>query len=113
MGIITKEVTFELNFKVAKHYIDLGYATKANEIITVKVEDLTSGSNYKVEVECDCCGKHYEIPYRQYARFNHNGKIYCHNCSHKVLNSRENHYLWNPNKTDEERIKGRHYSEYS
>ena len=113
MGLITKEVTFKLNFKVAKYYIDLGYATKANEIITVKVEDLTSGSNYKVKVECDCCGKHYEIPYNQYTRFNHNGKIYCHNCSHKVLNGRENHYLWNPNKTDEERIKDRHYPEYS
>ena len=74
MGLITKEVTFKLNFKVAKYYINLGYATKANEIITVKVEDLTSGSNHKVEDECDCCGKHYEIPYGQYTRCNNNGK---------------------------------------
>ena len=115
MGIITKEVELKFNFlkhNVRKYYTDLGYVKNEDGMIKVKTEDLTSGSGQKIEVKCDECGKRYFIQYNCYIKYNHNGKIYCQNCSNKLFRSGENSPVWNPNKTDEERLIGRHYEGY-
>lgn len=73
MGLITKEVEIKvgghssyyenLGYDVPKHKVKIskehpnGYAFTLNEKFTVKVKDLLKGSNIKVEVSCDCCGK--------------------------------------------------------
>lgn len=42
----------------------------------------------------------------------HNGEYYCSSCCSALFNSGEDNYLWNPNKTEEERLLGRNYPEY-
>ena len=123
MGLITKEVEMLLTNNV-KHYEDLGYeiprAKRGSKFlvprgtrITVKTEDLSKGSHYSVKVECDCCKKIYEQPYQSYCDYNRDGKIYCWNCTERLFASGENHCRWNANITEEERITGRCYPEYT
>ena len=125
MGLITKEVEVGIRGSNTKYYEDLGYTMplKMNKYgkmvidqdtkIVVKVEDLKPNSGIKVDTECDCCSKPSRMTYQGYTKHLHNGFIYCRNCALKILNSGENHPLWNPNLTKEERIEGRHYTEYT
>ena len=112
MGLITKEVTIVTNSSNYKHYVDLGYATKCHEKITIPVKALTHASTVRVEIECDNCHNKYTVKYHSYVRHNHDGLTYCNICSNTVLHSRENNPLWNPNKTDEERNQDRTNKEY-
>lgn len=57
MGIITKEVKIKLWGNNIKHYHDLGYKGNRGDIITVKTEDLTDGSNVSIQYLCDYCNK--------------------------------------------------------
>lgn len=120
MGLLTKKVEVVINSKTIKHYEELGYdipriydkkrnryTIKTGTKIIVKTEDLSKGCAIKVEVKCDCCGKEYKIEYHNYFRHNHNKKTYCKPCGKKILNSGKNNYLWDNNKTDEERENGR------
>lgn len=73
--------------------------------ILVKVEDLSKGSNTIVQVQCDNCGKIYELKYNRYLKQSelHNGELYCCDCANSVLFSGKNNNLYNHNKSDEER----------
>lgn len=51
-----------------KHYKNLGYQVKINDIICVPPEHLTLGSHSKVMVVCDVCGKEYQKSYKQYIK---------------------------------------------
>lgn len=122
--LIETEVYITLHCKNIKYYEDLGYeipryknvagrmVIKRGTKIIVKVCDLTKGSHVKVKAKCDCCGKEYEITYKNYLTHNHNGRTYCNECSNTVLLSGENNPNWNPNRTQEERENGRDYPEY-
>lgn len=55
MGIITKEVEIKLWGKNVKYYNNLGYSGKHGDTVVVKVEDLQSGSNVKIQYLCDYC----------------------------------------------------------
>ena len=120
MGLITKEVEVYVSGKTYRHYDNLGYEfpRKPNGKcdltvpFRVKVEDLTPKSAAKVELECDGCGKKSVSKYYDYVNHNHNGKTYCMDCARKILLSGENHPNYNPNKTNEEREKGRCYPKY-
>ena len=124
MGLLSTEVEIIIDRKVMNHYIELGYDVpmfynKSRHKYTlkraktkVKVEDLTKGSQAIVVCECDECHKKMEMKWVIYFKHNHDGKIYCHKCAIKLLNSGENHHLWNPDKTIEERIQNRKYPEY-
>ena len=124
--LITEEIEVSLNNKTIKYYEDLGYEipryyNKANNRmmvkrgtkILVKVEDLPIGSETKVKVKCDKCGKEYKLSYSSYIKVVHDGKNYCKKCASKVLNSCENNHRWNANKTQEEREVGRKIPEYT
>lgn len=125
MGLITKEVEVNLCNRMIPYYENLGYEipryyyknngkyrVKVGSTIIVKVEDLPPYSRYRVDVECDCCGKMLNLQYAKYRNRLHNGKHYCHSCSLKVLFSGENHPKWNPDISQEEREQQRNYPEY-
>lgn len=114
MTLLTKEVKIKVHNK-KKYYESLGYKIplrktkdgmkmlKDTEIV-VNVKDLPKTSTYKVKVKCNHCGKEYELSYRNYLRYVHEGDVsYCQQCHSKALISGENCYNWNPNLTDEER----------
>ena len=126
MGLLSTEVEIRLKAQNIKYYENLGYeipryynknnhkySVKQETTLMVKIQDLPLNSNVKVEVECDYCHKRYMVRYCDYNKCNHDGKTYCTYCSSKVLISGKNHYYYNPNKTDEERIIGRNYPEYN
>lgn len=82
MGILTKEVEVKLWGNNIKHYHDLGYDGKHGDVITVKVEDLSDGSNVRIEYLCDYCNKEImTIAYADYKRrTNEVNKMACRNC---------------------------------
>lgn len=125
MALLSEYTTVYISGKNQKHFESLGYEipkyynknnsrymVKSGTYITVKTSDLLTGSNIKVHVSCDRCGREYDLPYYKYLHSLHDGKNYCCNCFHKVLISGKNHYLWNPHLTDEDRIRLREYPEY-
>lgn len=124
MGLITKEVEVKINPANVKYLESKGYIIPMalnkrkktmpewGKTVMVKVEDLSNGSHSIVDIEYDCCHTFSNMEYKTYKNFNHNGKIYCQHCNSKILNSRENHYLYKKDKTDEERLNGRAYPEY-
>lgn len=82
MGIITKEVEVKLWGQNVKHYQSLGYKGKHGDIITVRVEDLQSGSNVRIQYLCDYCKKEVvTMAYCDYIRRTKEvNKIACRNC---------------------------------
>ena len=52
------------------------------------------------------------MTYQTYLNTNHDGLTYCKSCAYKHTHIGENNPRWNPNKTDEERIKGRTSDSY-
>lgn len=130
MGLLDKEVYVGVNDK--KYYIEKGYEipviektyyykngkkdrtrfiTPKNTKIKVKIEDLPPKSMVKVNVQCDCCNKKYQIKYQDYDRQNHNGKIYCNKCANTILFTGSNSPRWNDNILQEERINKRKTTE--
>ena len=82
MPILTKEVEIRLWGQNVKHYHNLGYTGKHGDIITVKTEDLTEGSNVKIKYLCDYCQKEViTIVYADYIRRTKEiNKMACRNC---------------------------------
>lgn len=120
MGLLSAEVEMTITSRNATYYENLGYkiprrinkykrvVIAVGEKIRVNVCDLPKYSNVKVLVECDCCKKSRILKYCDYLKnLKPNGENYCLHCSLTIINSGENHYLWNPNITEEERIFGR------
>ena len=126
MGLLSTEVEVGIGNNLS-YYKSLGYIipkyynqnngrhmVKKGTKIFVKVSDLPSGSHAEVNIQCDSCHQQYNMPYKTYLHFLHqNGHIYCHKCACKLFNGGQNHYKWSDNKTDEERILGRHSLEYT
>lgn len=123
MGLITKEVEITLNSRNIKWFEDKGYEIKRKKNnwkyvvprgtkIIAKVEDLSKGSNAKVDCECDGCKKPISMKWSRYLKCNRDGKIYCSPCINKIFFSGENNGLWNPNKTQKEREDRRHITGY-
>ena len=126
MGLLTKEIEVGICSKNINYYEKLGYEipryynknsctwrVKRNTKITVKIKDVPLKSQINVELNCDCCGKHYLSLYSNYTKHNHDGKTYCADCSRSVLNSGENSACWKDTITMEERERGRNYLEYT
>lgn len=133
MGLLTKEVKVYLGNGAIRRYEELGYKIPRVEkiyyhpngsvshrrysvprgtYITVNVEDLPPNSCLKVDCECDDCYKPLNMTYQTYLNTNHDGLTYCKSCAYKHTHIGENNPRWNPNKTDEERIKGRTSDSY-
>lgn len=67
--LLSENVYVKWNSKTKRHYVELGYNfIKMGDSFLVKVNDLTKGSNVKVLVSCDYCGKEYQISWDSYQR---------------------------------------------
>lgn len=135
MGIITKEVEIAVGRDCYKYY-KMGYDVpikkkeykdghksilKNNMIfdtsktIKIKVEDLSEWSLVRIEVECDYCGKQYSLAKGalfHYTTFRESGLVLCEHCAKSKYFVGEKATTYNPNKTDEERIKSRYNGKY-
>ena len=86
MGLVSKIVKIKWNSKIKKYYESLGYIfTKMGDEFEVNVEDLTKGSNVKVDCLCDCCGEPLIWKYQDYNKqVKEDGKTYCNKCASKL-----------------------------
>ena len=86
MGLITKTIKIKWSPSNKKHYESLGYIyTKMGDEFEVRVEDLTKGSQAKIECSCDNCKKLLIWEYRDYSKkVKENGKTYCNKCAIKL-----------------------------
>lgn len=67
--------------KTKYHYINKGYNyTKKGDCLLVKAKDLTDGSNVRVEVICDFCGKPYYPQYYNQKNKSNKELDSCNNC---------------------------------
>ena len=90
--IITKEVKIKINPQNIKHYINLGYVCNPRDEIIIKTEHLSKGSNYKIRVKCDKCGKEKNLIYLKYFENINRGGYY--SCSNKCsVEKQENYFL--------------------
>lgn len=80
--LLTEEVKVKINARNHRHYKELGYQNvKNNNIILVKVEDLTSSSSVEVEVQCDYCKDIKKIKYSNYTKNKKESYGYKDSCS--------------------------------
>ena len=79
--IITEKVKIKVNNKHISKYRELGYVCKTNDIIEIKVEDLSYGSKSIIEAVCDICGNEKKIMYRDYLTNKKNHNLF--SCSSK------------------------------
>jgi len=114
--LLTKEVEVNVSSRV-KYYENLGYSinkhynekykkyvVSQDETLVVKIDDLSKGSHAEVEYQCDNCGKICKTTYKQFIKKPYkDGLTYCNNCAMGAFHSRENHYLWRDDLTDEDR----------
>ena len=125
MGLISTEVEISIGGQSIVYYEKLGYDipryrhpsnnrlyVKHGTKIVVNINDIPKASRVKVPIKCDGCGKKLEVAYYSYLELNHDGKYYCQSCANKKFLSGELSPNWKPDKTDEEREKGRSYPEY-
>lgn len=67
MALITKKVVQKWNGRTKPHYVEKGYIfTKIYDEFIVDIEDLTKGSQVKVDVLCDYCEEKISISYKTY-----------------------------------------------
>jgi len=82
--ILTRTVTLKIGGRNILHFQKLYPNIKMKDEITIPVNELTSGSNIKIDCVCDFCGKERKITYQKY---NESIKLYdnysCQKCSHK------------------------------
>ena len=73
------------NSKNKKHFVSLGYEfTKIGDPFMVAPEDLSNGSEVKVHVKCDSCGKNLMVRWRIYKNITGktHGKYLCSECGY-------------------------------
>ena len=98
-----------LGYEIPKYYDKKHYrwAVKRGTKIFVKLKDLPKGSNVKLVVKCEKCGKeNNNITYQHYIQSINNGidnNYYCHKCANSIHHSKERHWHWNNELTEEER----------
>ena len=86
MGLVSKTAKVKWHPRAKKHYESLGYIfTKYGDEFEVKIEDLTKGSQVKVDCLCDNCGYDLMPTYNNYNKYvKEDGKIYCNEGAKKL-----------------------------
>jgi len=65
--ILSKFVNIKISNNQIKYYRDKGYnVNDDNEVLSVKVSDLPTGSGVKIKAKCDICGNETEISLNRY-----------------------------------------------
>lgn len=87
MPILTKEVEVIPSGRSVKYYKDLGYDVKCRKPLMVRTEDLSDGSNVKIQYLCDYCQKEIiTIVYADFVRRTKEvNKMACRNCFTKKM----------------------------
>ena len=77
MGLIVPQtVKVRTNGRTCEHYREKGYEfEKCGDFIEVDVFDLLKGSNEKVKVICDICGKESEMRYCDVVKYNEENEL--------------------------------------
>lgn len=82
MPILTKEVEVKPSGRSLKYYRNLGYDAKCRKPLMVKVDDLSNGSNVKIQYLCDYCKE--EVVTMTYADYKRRtkevNKMACRHC---------------------------------
>jgi hypothetical protein len=76
------------NSKNLKYYKDKGYSIEVNKKILIKVEDLSNGSTFKVNIKCDICKKQNKIAWSSYYKYRENDKDKNYHCKKCCSNKR-------------------------
>ena len=79
--ILTKSVNVKVITNHIEKYRKLGYECIVGDIIDIKIEDLTLGSNSIITAQCDYCNNKKSVSYKEYNRNKSLGDMY--SCSRK------------------------------
>lgn len=79
--ILDKTIKIKLNSQNIRYYRDLGYNCNPGDELTILTNQLSKGSNYKINVMCDLCFVKKELVYHKYLKNINNGGYY--SCSNK------------------------------
>jgi hypothetical protein len=98
--ILTSIAKIKVNKCSLAHYTDLGYDVKANDTLSIPIELLSKGSQYKIDCMCDSCGIVNEVVFKKYCTYKNDwGNYTCRKCSEqKRLDSREANKLAKSNR---------------
>lgn len=77
--ILTEYVKVRINPSNFYHYLTFYEDIEIEDIISVKVSELTKSSREKIKVKCDNCGREKEIRFINYKE-DENGEYLCKNC---------------------------------
>ena len=89
--IITEKVLLKIHYSKVEFYQKLGYNCKPNDIVEMKINEVSYGSRIKIKVKCDICGKEKEIAYAKYNKNISNGGIYtCNTKCAQIKNRKTN-----------------------
>ena len=78
--ILTKSVNVKVITNHIEKYRKLGYECIVGDIIDIKIEDLTLGSNSIITAQCDYCNNKKSVSYKEYNRnISFNNKFSCSN----------------------------------
>ena len=83
--ILENNIKIKINSKTLKYYTRLGYNCSYNDIIEIQVNELSKGSQVKINVKCDICKKEKKISYKDYNKNISSGE-YC--CSSKCAQNK-------------------------
>jgi len=79
--ILDKTIKVKIVGKTQKYYKEKNYNCNVNDIIDIKIEDLSKGSHYKINVKCDICNNEKMLSYKNYLKNIKKHNIYA--CSEK------------------------------
>lgn len=80
--IITREISIKITESNYNYYDYLGYDVYIGENITIPVELLSNGSQFKIVCKCDTCSIEKEVIYKNYIKYDNKwGEYFCRKCS--------------------------------
>ena len=102
--LLTKYVEIIGNSKNLKYYKSKNLNLNIGEKITINVFDLSHGSTFKVDVECDICYKVKSMAWSEYVKYTKNSAVnYCRKCNTiKRIETNQKKYGGNSPACDEE-----------
>lgn len=78
--LLSETVKIRVLNLLVNHYSKLGYENvKANQLLEIKIKDLSHGSNAIIEFQCDSCQNIFQVKYRLFKK-NINGTTFCKKC---------------------------------
>lgn len=80
--ILTREIIIKITESNYSYYEELGYDVGIGETLVVPVALLSTGSQYKIDCQCDSCGVIKEVIFKNYIKYNNKwGQYFCRKCS--------------------------------